>query len=110
MDYEAASDFEINRAVAEAMGILDYTADDRGVRVKVQQFKSMPIPFDPCNCADDAWPLILDGNIMITPRPKGHIGNPKAESWGPNPHMSICSDNSGLLRAAMIVFLKMQQN
>lgn len=55
---------------------------------------------------EDAWPVIIENNIIITPRPKNHIGSPRAESWGPESRSSVCDDNSGLLRAAMIVFCK----
>lgn len=64
--------------------------------------------FDPCNNPSDAWPIILKYNIKIIPRPSEHIGSPKACTWGPQEVCQPVLTNDELLRAAMIVFLKLR--
>ena len=98
MDYETASDFEINKAVAEALG--SYGICDRRGDVLVRNK-----PFDPCNSWADAGPIIVENKGCISYA--GLLGwyaanNPDGDNliqfWDKNP-----------LRAAMIVFLKMQE-
>lgn len=59
-------------------------------------------PFDPCNNPADAWPIIVENRIRINP-----ILYTKwmAEDYLEN--VSSCDENP--LRAAMIVFLMMQE-
>ncbi|BBB29337.1 phage protein NinX family protein [Neptunomonas japonica] len=128
MSYEDVSTFEINKAVAVTLGYLVKTeyeegrsgftekyheqypntiwaakTDERGQQCEAWEQMNF------CANPEEAWPVIIVNNIIITPRPKSHIGKPRAESWGPEAYSSVCDDNSGLLRAAMIVFLQMMQ-
>ena len=60
---------------------------------------------DYCNKWADMGPLILEANIKIIPRPDTHIGSSAAVAWYPHSCQSTCDDNSGLLRAATIVYI-----
>lgn len=104
-DYAALSDFEINKAVAEKLKMV----------IDGNYFNSSAIPagltgdgdikpFDPCNNPADAWPIIDHNNIdiqfrtsMLNPVPMAKNGDKYSIDENP-------------LRAAMIVFLMMQEN
>ena len=114
MKYEELSDFEINKAVAEALGhkvvrekmfypaVLISTGDKIGATSK-----------NYCNCAQQAWPIITENGISIgeffssvgvddrewRALPRRVVGNKDRWSYG----------NKNPLRAAMIVFLRMQE-
>jgi hypothetical protein len=100
MDYENMSDFEINKLVAEAIGCTIH--GKRQGNPIIDSFTGRA--FDPCNNVNDAWPIITENKIG------GHWG--KAS---PGVYFAV----SGLeefvvmdknpLRAAMIVYLMMQE-
>ena len=102
-NYEEQSDFEINKAVAEALG-LDVVAVESKTRVylyfdeRAQDGRS----FDPCNHSGDGFPIILDHSISI---------NGYGEDTWEADHFTMNGEVSDTnpLRAAMIVFLKMQE-
>lgn len=114
MNYTELSNFEINKAVAKAQGLKVHPEQARfetlwSDSVIAQDWLSGRfVEFNYCDNPRDAWPIIIKNNIMIIPRPKGHIGMPTAKSWSPNSHSAHCKSNSKLLRAAMIVFLKIK--
>ena len=71
MDYEQASDFEINKAVGLSIGLkpwdLQIASDDTALihelgREGVYYGRAR---FDPCNNPSDAWPIIIENKICI---------------------------------------------
>lgn len=108
MDYEKASDFEINKAVAEYWGFVieedEDPVDGCAVSVSVLDggYASAP-PFNPCNNPSDAWPIIVESRIRITPR---YSDSSWYADFAP---MCIESNGDNPLRAACIVYLMMQE-
>lgn len=109
MDYSKLSDFEINLRVAEIS--VDYDCISR------LPYTNMAVhwgdganwhAFNPCNNPADAWPIITENKISIYAMSendgRGHWG---AEAFYPNESYHF---NDNPLRAAMIVFLKMQES
>ena len=96
MDYSQLSDFEINCKVAFHIGLKTVERAEDG-------------EFKPCANPADAWPIIFENKIMLSPhcaddewKAQIHLGRDDifdnyASAWHKNP-----------LRAAMIVFLMMQ--
>ena len=124
MDYSKMSDFEVNAAVFEALhgGAPDYKEGDSGAMVLISyegdivggdavEVEVESGAFNPCSSPADAWPIIVENKIMLSPRCAAeqwkaqiHLGNEDifdnyASAWHANP-----------LRAAMIVFLMMRES
>ena len=100
------SDFEINKRVAKIIG---------GSTPKVEEWGiSRTVP-DYCNNPGYAWPLIVDSKIsVIWSVDEGcwcaNAGGAIEEGdWGWSEFPDFYSDNENPLRAAMIVFLMMQE-
>lgn len=96
--YTELSDFEINKKVAEKLGIEhDY--------VTFQPFKRYT--FDPCNNPSDAMPIIKDNIISIT-----HDGIAWDVSCAKYPELSVWNGlenyNDNFYRKAMELFLLMK--
>lgn len=120
MDYRKLSDFEINNLVAISLGakVTDsyrvgeeretvyyaLNGDEFAIR---SGFGNINDDFDPCNNPADAWPIIVERKINI----EWHEW--KNSEWKPyalsNASTKSCYDNKPL-RAAMIVFLMMQES
>lgn len=102
-DYEEMSDFEINKRVfkvivgANPLGY-PHNADGRSV-------------YDYCNNPADAWPIIDENNItIINDHPSMRLAvNDAAEYYNGFSGIIASSDENGF-RAAMIVFLKMNED
>ncbi|ENJ6243903.1 DUF2591 family protein [Escherichia coli] len=122
MDYSQLSDFEINVAVFEAIhnGSPDYKEGENGemvfisfegdivngdaVEVEVERGS-----FNPCANQADAWPIITENNISIildNPSMPCATDNARDLFDDAGPNVGVAYDNP--LRAAMIVFLMMQ--
>ncbi|BBT89432.1 hypothetical protein WP8W19C02_10520 [Enterobacter cloacae] len=115
MDYSQLSDFEINKSVAISVGFPCYYGDGsytnnlglRGAIVKGENDSGLFMvgEFNPCNNPADAWPIIAGNKINIEWHEwKGGEFKPYALN---NATMKSCYDDNPL-RAAMIVFLMMQ--
>ena len=104
MDYDKMSDFDINKRVAEAIGGFP---DSNFFEAHEVVFKSRGrfqyTCFDPCNNPADAWPIIVDSRIGIVP---GTTNDKWAAHHG---DWDICMADENPLRAAMVVFLMMQE-
>ncbi|STD05015.1 phage protein NinX family protein [Cronobacter sakazakii] len=108
MDYSKLSDFEINKRVAIATGHKKFNslgwqgAQEDGCSAVVVRGPMRIGVFDPCNNPADAWPIIVQHRIGLN----FVNGNWRAQSlktgW-----VEFCNENP--LRAAMIVFLMMQE-
>lgn len=139
MDYEKQSDLEINTAVAEALGKFndpDYKKIGSKNEILYKSYAELEnfpdsgivYKFDPCNNPSDAWPVIMSNHISIIHiRILGTELYRYSASIGAD-FMTVCmtpqGDDNGVLtftddynyidennplRAAMIVFLKMQE-
>lgn len=120
MDYSKLSDFEINAAVFEVLhgGAPDYKEGDGGAMVLISyegdvvggdavEVEVERGVFNPCNNPADAWPIIVERKINI----EWHEW--KNSEWMPyalnNATTKSCYGTNPL-RAAMIVFLMMQES
>ncbi|EPK7525621.1 phage protein NinX family protein [Klebsiella variicola] len=110
MDYSKISDKEINKRVAFALGCKEVMPDifmDDNRRYEFDKPKNKSgnrFYFDPCNNPADAFPIIEANRISLRNR---YEGDWKAENeWGES--RSHISRNP--LRAAMVVFLMMQED
>ncbi|CZY54491.1 phage protein NinX family protein [Enterobacter hormaechei] len=101
MDYSQLSDFEINQRVSNAIPgrfifYPDYVWDSEWEKT-----------FDPCNKAADAWPIITDNKISIY---AAILGDSRGE-WGAEASFTEHYHfHNNPLRAAMVVFLMIQEN
>lgn len=92
MEYEEMSDFEINcRIHAEVMQISG-----------LNSFKAK----DYCNNPSDAWPIIVENHIAVVPY---QYTIPQAWPTAFGLASKFTAEDRNPLRAAMIVFLKMQE-
>lgn len=121
MDYSKLSDFEIDKAVADALGF-DYDIAimfvspvdkinrnhvDEYVRKKVTSNEKYWKRFSPTRIPNDSWPIITANKISIyAMSEKDGRGRWGAEAFYPNESYHF---NDNPLRAAMIVFLMMQE-
>lgn len=60
MNLKTASDFEINKAVAESLG---YSFRAYGGHIFIDDIDFGPSGVDYCNQIEDAWPIIHDNHI-----------------------------------------------
>lgn len=130
MDYSKLSDFEIDKAVADALGI-DYDIAimfvspidkingnhvEEYVRKKVTSNEKHWKRFSPTRIPNDAWNIILDNKISlnwaeIEKMWCAHVGGVMTDGcwcWDFDPEHH--QDNANPLRAAMIIFLMMQDS
>lgn len=114
MDYSKLSDKEINKLVAFALGCKEvapdiFMSDDRRYEFDKPKNKSgNKFFFDPCNNPADAWPIITANKISLYAMSEADKrGGWGAEAFHPNDAYSF---NDNPLRAAMIVFLMMQES
>ena len=134
MNYNELTDFEINKLVAEKLGlnvlsIEPYCREDEdvdgnrffelhgsGSTVQVlhsdERWLQSYRYFDYCNNPSDAWPIILENRIEIHPRDIRVSRNEYIKGWGALPEScsesyEIFSKDKNPLRAAMIVYLMM---
>ncbi|EQA1694539.1 phage protein NinX family protein [Enterobacter hormaechei] len=108
MDYSQLSDFEINKRVADI--VMNGTWHVRpshpdnttgGWLYGSSGIQTHDLP-DYCNNASDAWPIISANRIAIIPAMN-------ADKWAANHgDWDVFSTDAKPLRAAMIVFLMMQ--
>lgn len=113
MDYSKMSDFEVNLKIAHIIlgkDNYDWNSDKKEVYLAgIDGGEFLPNGyFDPCNNPSDAWPIITANKISIYAMSekdcRGHWG---AEAFYPNKSYHF---NDNPLRAAMVVFLMMQES
>lgn len=115
--YRDKSDFEINKAVAENVGIIDnlYIAEFYGE--VIWNVSSNDIyngftskkgwAFDPCNNPADAMPIVIENRISIESRFNGHY-----DEWYASLQTNkilIDATGTNYYRVAMEVFLMMKE-
>lgn len=111
MNYDNMTDFEINKAVAAiaCSGHEPWSKEDsynqRGDDNEI--WLSMLGRFNPCNDPSDAWPIIVANGINIK-----FLGSDSDTGWTPYAEQDGFHSgyNKNPLRAAMIVYLMMQEN
>ncbi|MCK6743754.1 DUF2591 domain-containing protein [Enterobacter cloacae] len=115
MDYSKLSDFEINRAVAIAIGFHPDECDivKRGspsVGVEWNEDTGYPIRvFDYCNNPTDAWPIIVDNRItMMIDDTTTDWSSALVQDFCDTSAFKYSNCSKNPLRAAMITFLMMQ--
>ena len=106
MNYEQLSDFEINKAVAEALGYDSPSTEGAGDKILIHNH-GMPTRgvidnYDPCNSPSDAWPIIVENRIALIPA-FGIWDASKGDFKHNRRNFQV--QNANPLRAAMIVFL-----
>ncbi|HHL6261746.1 TPA: phage protein NinX family protein [Klebsiella pneumoniae] len=110
MDYSKLSDKEINKQVSFALGCKEVMPDifmDDNRRYEFDKPKKRSgnqFYFDPCNNPADAWPIITSSRIGIVP---GTATDKWAAHHG---DWDIAIADVNPLRAAMIIFLMMQDS
>jgi hypothetical protein len=115
MNYDEMSDFEINMAVADAIGLFWHSRPNKNKEGKwlysenyhlcdTKLHPAVDLP-DYCNNPSDAWSIIIESKINIDFR--------ESISAGPMCRVSGNSEvyhvDKNPLRAAMIVFLKIKE-
>lgn len=106
MDYEKLSDFEVNCLVLDLIGNLQGAniCGKRKVITMLGVNLGEVVNIDYCNSPADAWPIILDNEICLDPR-----RTIKKLPWMASASNQIYSTGKNPLRAAMIVFLMMNE-
>ena len=122
MDYSKLSDFEINILVAKAGGHGPLDKEQGWAGSQKEPFTAVIVKaahilgaFDPCNNPADAWPVIVGNRISLGPfddfkEDGDYIAakyKPTRDNSKPAEVEFFCCDKP--LRAAMIVFLMMQE-
>lgn len=113
MDYSKLSDKEINKLVAFALGCKEVVPDIFMDDVRRYEFdkpknkSGNKFYFDPCNNPADAWPIIVDKKIGLKPVRWDEWRAEGSDSCG---FVSYARADDNPLRAAMIVFLMMQDS
>lgn len=99
--YTELSDFEVNKKVAEKLG-LAYEVTRYGVVTRMSN-KEQWREFNPCNNPTDAMPIIIENKLILSPRYD-------SDEWISESmfYHDIYSVNKNPLRAAMEVFLIMK--
>lgn len=112
-DYSKISDEEINKDVGEIVSRdkLSITASNGKTLIHrfsdCGDFKGICLgwmEFDPCNNPADAWPIIINGHIAVVPY---RHALPQAWPTSYGVASKFCTEDANPLRAAMIVFLMM---
>ncbi|MGF6559028.1 phage protein NinX family protein [Erwinia aphidicola] len=110
MDYSKLSDFEISILVAKVGGHIPLDESQGWAGTQKEPFTAVIVKgahiiggFDPCNNPADAWPIIFNNGIGLRKQSNG--------IWScsqPGGNYPQYSENP--LRAAMIVYLMMQES
>lgn len=122
--YRDKSDFEINKAVAIAVGFPCYYGDGSytnglGIRAAIVKGENasgnyMLGGFDPCNNPADAMPIIIENRItvardILNDEWCAHVGSVMDEcDWDYVKEPKIYAHSDNYYRAAMICFLMMK--
>ena len=112
-NYEEISDFEINKAVALIVGV---AFNEDGAPVKFVECDTgaygdfNEIEFDPCNNPADAEPIIIENRIGTIPAPDNGLWKAAHRKVGNDDTPYHFTQDKNPLRAAMIVFLKMNED
>lgn len=115
MDYSQLSYFEINKRVADI--VMNGTWHVRpshpdnttgGWLYGSNGIQTYDLP-DYCNNAADAWTIIIESMISICAYKRANLGMMEVSWWEADSFGENITRDNNPLRAAMIVFLKMQE-
>lgn len=111
MDYSKLSDQEINMAVATITHPESTVIESKSRPPCACITGHLPSYWvDYCNNPSDAWPIIAENNIsIIFDNPSMTMATSNCVGWYSDEDPPIHASSSNPLRAAMIVFLKMQE-
>ena len=108
IDYDTATDFEIDEAVAIASGQRYAVKNETPSFKRLVNTATMPAqPLSYCNSPDDMWPIILENKIDSTYSRAADWWTCRAFDDQLNCIARHCHENP--LRAAAIVYLKMME-
>ncbi|WP_369461918.1 phage protein NinX family protein [Citrobacter braakii] len=116
MDYSKLSDKEINKLVAFALGCKEVVPDIFMDDIRRYEFdkpknkSGNKFYFDPCNNPADAWPIIKDNMISLCAYKRENPGMKEVSWWEADNFCEHITRDDNPLRAAMIVFLMMQDS
>ena len=113
MNYEEISDNEINEMVADLMGGYAGNVHGSESKVKVNDAETNGLFYmevDYCNNPSDAWPIIFSSRTMLNPYCADELWKAEVPCGfdGFVKEYATCYHRNPL-RAAMIVFLMMQE-
>ncbi|WP_341768042.1 phage protein NinX family protein [Citrobacter portucalensis] len=97
MDYSKLSDAEINWKVAFHIGLRTVEKAESG-------------DFNPCSNPSDAWPIIIENMISLCAYKRANPGMKEVSWWEADNFCEHITRDDNPLRAAMIVFLMMQDS
>lgn len=113
-DYSKLSDFEINKLVAIATGHKQFSSlgwqglQDGDFNAVIVRGPMKIGGFDPCNNPADAWPIIVNNGVSLD----CIVVNRHEKTWRAQfkpAYVKHHANHKNPLRAAMIVFLMMQE-
>lgn len=108
MDYSKMSDFEINMAVHGCLGLdLHDCTEVAGSQTKIRSTGGHCVDY--CNNPADAWPIIKENMISICAYKRANPGMKSVSWWETDYFGENITRNDNPLRAAMIVYLQMQE-
>lgn len=110
-DYNKMSDFDINEAAAKALG-LELSSGNDGSYVGIVRRRHGCLPsyihVNYCNNPSDAWPIMKESLIGVTPDEDGVTMHFYGD-WTARAHCkNLQFTDKNPLRAAMIVYLMMK--
>ena len=112
-EYKKMSDFEINKAVTLYQLGLEHLeldcVDGALLYFEVDGSESNLTVLDYCNNPSDAWPIIVDNKIGVSPHGEKWMANNFNPSSVGSYQVQTMSYDKNPLRAAMIVFLMMRE-
>ena len=103
--YTKLSDFEINRRIAEMDTKNRYVYFEKEQTIFRKFNNSQTQKFNPCNYPADAMPIIIENGIAIIPF---LTSTPTAFDSSKGLMLGATTEDSNILRAAMICFLLMK--
>ncbi len=106
INYDELSDFEINKLVAESLGLDAIGQSERENNSSIWLY-DLQAYVDYCNNPNDAWPIIVENKMTIVPTT---VGLKEWTAWHPNKGLAATTQDDNPLRAAMIVFLMMKES
>ncbi|EFN7975396.1 TPA: phage protein NinX family protein [Escherichia coli] len=119
MDYSQLSDFEINRMVGDIIfkGLWACKPETSGNNTNKWYYGNADTTFEPlnplpdyCNDPRAAWPVIAKHQISICAYERNNHGMKNEYWWEADRFCEFITIDNNPLRAAMIVFLMMQEN
>ncbi|MCR4012869.1 DUF2591 domain-containing protein [Enterobacter hormaechei] len=111
MDYSKLSDQEINMAVAELFHPESMVIESKSRPPSACVTGHLPSKWvDYCNNPEDAWPIIEENMISVCAYRQANPGMKEVSWWEADNFCEHITRDDNPLRAAMIVFLQMQDS